>query len=213
MASVSKPTRYPLPSVYTILLLNKNGSRVFRTHMISLLPLNIVSFSATAHDKMASVLWQTSNEVNATYYTVQRSTNGLHFINAGKVAAVNASGNHSYQFSDDLFSLSGVTKVYYRLQTTDKDGRSTMSSILSISLTDNKLITIQPNPARSYAVINCNTTGRKTITITDMNGRKVLVKTTANNSEKVAVSSFAKGIYIVRIDYAGGSDTRKLVVE
>lgn len=180
--------------------------------LVTLLPVNLVSFSAAAHDKMASLVWQTSNEVNTSSFTVQRSTDGVHFTSVGKVNAAGTGGSHSYSYRDDVSGISSAT-VYYRLLITDKDGSVRTSGIVSVDFISRKLITIQPNPAHSYAVINCNIAGKKTITITDMNGRKVLVKTTANNSERIAVSSFAKGLYLVRTDYTNGYDVQKLVVE
>ena len=179
----------------------------------SILPVALLSFSATAtNNRSAMVNWQTSNEVNAASFIIQRSTDGVHFTNIGKVAATGTGGTHTYNYQDNLSGIS-AEKVYYQLLMTDKDGSSKQSKIVSVAVNSNKLITLQPNPARNYAVVTCNVAGKKTITVTDMNGRNVFTKTTANNSETINVASFAKGMYMVRTTYAGGVSVQKLLVE
>ena len=179
----------------------------------STLPVSLAGFSAKADgNRNAIVSWQTSSEVNTAYFTVQRSVDGVLFTDRDKVTAAGTGGSYAYRYNDDLSGVPAAT-VYYRLQTKDKDGSVRTSDIVSVALTGSKLITIRPNPAHSYAVISCSVAGKKTITVMDMNGKKVFAKSTANMTETVAVSSFAKGTYFVRIEYAGGSEVNKLIIE
>ncbi len=177
------------------------------------LPLTLLDFNVVKQGTTAQLNWQTTNEVNTSYFDVQRSTNGIHFTSIGKVTAKgNSSINNNYSFADDISPLPGG-KIYYRLQITDADGKISYSSIKVIDVNGVFKVTIMPNP-----VINSNAT----FTIfSPVNARLQLVVYnelgTAIYSEQLTVpagsinkivnlSSFVAGNYWVRV--TNGSSTQ-----
>lgn len=88
-----------------------------------------------------------------------------------------------------------------------------LSSLSVDDLTLNDVISIYPNPASE--LITLTNTGNETITqirISDMNGR--VMQTITNNSlpqRQINISSYASGIYFVRIETATASTVKRII--
>lgn len=84
------------------------------------LPIELKSFNAKHEDNAVKVEWVTASEINNSYFTIERSENGIDFIEVGRE---NGSGNStidiSYTFHDTDPDFSSP---YYRLKQTDYDG-------------------------------------------------------------------------------------------
>ena len=112
------------------------------------LPVKLLSFTGAYKNNTTYLNWVTENQVNFSYYDIERSEDGTSFSSIGlKSATGNSSSKESYQFNDDLTSFSGST-YYYRLKMIDTDGNFKYTSIILIrkdqkGMTD---IIISPNP-------------------------------------------------------------------
>jgi hypothetical protein len=180
------------------------------------LPLTLLDFNATLINSTAHVSWQTTNEVNTAYFTIERGTDGTTFNGVGKV---NAKGNTTaltvYNYDDDVSGVAS-NKIYYRLKQDDKDGRVTYSKVVVINISDVKTnITITPNPARNYFTINTNLNlNNSTLFIRDMSGQTVLKQNLfGNGTEHIDISRLVKGGYIIDIITSSKTYTERLVVE
>jgi len=100
--------------------------------------------------------------------------------------------------------LSASNAVYDNVKILGKVHSSGVTTSLSGASKD--VFSVYPNPATNYIM----TKNAQKVTILDLNGR--LVKE-ALNSEKVDVSSLAKGAYIVKVDVAGSTKVGKLIKE
>ncbi|HVF81679.1 MAG TPA: hypothetical protein VM884_07085 [Flavisolibacter sp.] len=94
-----------------------------------ILPVKITSFNASATENcVVNIIWQTSQEVNASYYSVERSDNGRTFY---EVARTKAAGNSatalSYSFADND---APAGKLFYRLRVVDKNDKYGYSGII-----------------------------------------------------------------------------------
>ncbi len=69
-----------------------------------------------------------------------------------------------------------------------------------------------PNPASEALYINLNTIGLNKISITNMLGSEVL-NTTINNSEKLDLTGFSRGVYFVGIENELGKTTQKILIK
>lgn len=166
------------------------------TMTAQVLPVEIISFTATA--KMSSVIlnWQTASEVSADRFEIQRrGMSEQDFITIGILKCQNKPSN--YAFSDDTPLSTGA---YYRLQQVDTDGKLTTFRVIFVSGKQGKL-TVSPNPAQSIV----NIAAPNDVTIFDLFGKKVKIVTSGN----VDISDLGKGIYIIRV----GSETARLVVQ
>lgn len=73
--------------------------------------------------------WKTSSEINAVYFEIQRSADGINFTGVGnKNASGNSADTKIYQYTDPIGNSTG--NIYYRLKTVDVDGKFTYSKLL-----------------------------------------------------------------------------------
>ena len=214
---------YPLPIylsgnyLYTSTYHTVSGGsfQLWSANIGTLLPVQLLSFTAQASKNDAICNWQTTHEINTDHFTVERSTNGSSFTAIGSVNAKGneASVNQSYTYTDYNARQLQYTTLYYRLQSVDKDGSYSYSNIAAVSFTDNNGFSISPNPASSKVTIKG--TNLVTVQLID-NAGKVVLSEQANNSNNLGIdiSRLAKGLYFVQMkDSKGNVQTEKLVVE
>lgn len=108
----------------------------------TLLPLQLVSFTAQQNEQNILLNWQTENEINTKEFTIETSFDGRLFAFENKVVAL-GNGKHNYQFT-----LSNSFAKYVRLKLVDKDGKYSYSKIISIKTNDVKGIIIS-NPTKN----------------------------------------------------------------
>jgi len=96
------------------------------------LPVSWLSFTAEkATGETVLLKWSTSREINNSFYSIERSTDGVHFTSIGQVPAGKASAaTQQYRFTD-VTPASGEN--YYRIKQVDKDGVFDYSSVRKIS--------------------------------------------------------------------------------
>ncbi|MBS1567366.1 MAG: T9SS type A sorting domain-containing protein, partial [Bacteroidetes bacterium] len=166
----------------------------------SSLPLQLLSFTASRQGANALLQWQTTDEVNTSYFEPERSNDAVAFGKIGTTAAVNSNGTHSYSFTDNM-PAKGVN--YYRLKQVDRDGRYTYSPIVKVIFESNgQKLNVYPNPAKNIITI-AYTGNQKTVrlTIFDGEGRQVMFKELYSGGTLQAdVSALAKGVYTVQLN-------------
>ncbi len=85
-----------------------------------LLPVDLLSFTASQTENSILLTWQTATELNNDYFTIERSQNGIHYEAIGKVQGYGTTNEQQdYEFADNN-PLQGLS--YYRLRQTDFDG-------------------------------------------------------------------------------------------
>ena len=173
-----------------------------------ILPVTLLNFSASYESSNnAKVSWTTTDEINADYFVVERSTDATRF--AG-VAQVNASESlnpvHSYNVNDQLENVNSNI-VYYRLRIVDKNGKYTYSQVVPVKLDQpQNVFSIYPNPVDNYAVMNIHSEkpGTGMMRLMDNAGKPLMSKSfpvnNGNNSVLIDQLGFLpRGIYIVQV--------------
>ncbi|HVX26758.1 MAG TPA: T9SS type A sorting domain-containing protein [Parafilimonas sp.] len=177
-----------------------------------ILPLSFLSFTATKQNLSVSLNWQTVNETNNNYFSVEKSSDGKIFNQISKVYSKdNSSKTQSYN-ATDVHPVQGWN--YYRLKQVDKDGKFSYSSIASAFFDDNEMIIIHPNPANNFIYIDGlqenNSAG---VFITDLNGKTLGSIKTNQSSNKINIQNLSAGIYYINIVQNGKSIKQKFVKE
>ena len=183
----------------------------------AILPLTILNFNVVKQNNTAQLSWQTANEINTSYFNIQRSTDGRSFCNIGKVTAKGSSKvQNDYAYVDNNISQSNTGRLYYRLQEADNDGKLNYSDVKVIDINVNSvLFTIAPNPAKDF--INISSSGNVAnaqVSVTDINGRTLYAAKqnfTIGAQIKIPASQFAKQVLIVTINTANGKQEFKVV--
>lgn len=111
---------------------------------ISVLPIELVSFTASPGTNAVDLEWSTASETDNDHFTVERSTDGTTFQDLLHVAAVGHSSSLQRYNVSDTGPIVGTT--YYRLRQTDLDGSSTTSRVVAVMLEAPDTFTIYPNP-------------------------------------------------------------------
>ena len=166
------------------------------------LPVKLTDFTVTLKTNDALLAWSTAQELNTRSFTIQRSYDALHFENIGTVQAAGTSSNrHAYSYTDAGIINSGKSIVYYRLLMSDKDGKSQNSNVISLRLRGNSQwnVHLLSNPVQdNVIVILSGTTGNVQLSIRDINGKIVYIKSLQNMNGQISLPvNLQKGVYIL----------------
>ena len=168
-------------------------------------PVELLSFSGQLLDKQTVKLdWVTASEVNAAYFGVEKSGDGIDFKNIGTVKAVgNSAKRNDYTFNDGLSETERL--VYYRLKQMDVNGNFKYTKTVAIynTLTKNSTLKVYPNPARNTITVDVSE-GIKSVNVYNLQG--ILVKQSRVN--EVNISDCAAGIYLLEVENRGGGVSR-----
>lgn len=166
---------------------------------LSLLPIELLSFTASPAGNDVQLNWQTSLEQNSAGFDIERSTNGNDYL---KIGAVTARGVPStYRFTDR-----GVPtgEYYYRLRQTDKDNRFTYSKTVKVTVGNRtSAYRILNNPASSY--IDLSLPSKRTTTsinLVDVSGRLLMQKTIGAGTTLYrleGIEQYSPGVYFIQV--------------
>jgi len=110
----------------------------------TVLPIELLHFSAKAIGSQVLLNWSTATELNNDYFTIERSVNG---INWEVVDMVNGQGTTTQQSNYELLDTRPFTGIsYYRLKQTDYDGDYSYSSLAAV--------TVSGEPRKLMKVVN-----------------------------------------------------------
>jgi protocatechuate 3,4-dioxygenase beta subunit len=93
-------------------------------------PLELVSFEGGLENGKATLWWATTNEVNADYFDIEKSADGISFSSVGTVNAKNTISTNNYTFTDSN-TINGTS--FFRLKMIDKDGSYKYSTVVALN--------------------------------------------------------------------------------
>ena len=84
----------------------------------------------------------------------------------------------------------------------------------NIAIPANKPISIFPNPAKDYIQIKSESDPITRITLTDIYGKRVLIKEGSYHSARIEIAEINTGIYFVRLQLENGElITQKIIID
>ncbi|MCA0388433.1 MAG: T9SS type A sorting domain-containing protein [Bacteroidetes bacterium] len=189
--------------------------------MLSIVPVEFTSFSATSQNGKVNLAWETASETNNKGFEVQRSLDNQNFSNVGYVTGKGTTTKtSSYAFTDD-FSVSG--KVYYRLKQIDFDGTSAFSNTIEVEsnmITGFELFQNYPNPFNPSTSINftVSESGLATLKIFSVTGEEV-ANLFSQSVEKGTVytvnfnaANLNSGVYFAQLSQGNNVKNIKLIL-
>ena len=167
------------------------------------LPIELLSFTAKVQpNRFIQLDWKTASEINNDYFTVERSTDLIHWYTISKVkSAGNSSETVSYS-TEDIHPLNGI--AYYRLKQTDFDGKFSYSQIASITIEDleQSKVVLFPNPATDKLTVKGNPLELISIKIYNVLGVEITtnieVIEKANSEITLSLSNLPAGVYVLK---------------
>lgn len=171
-------------------------------NLSSPLPLRWLGIEARAAGENNVVTWKTSDEVNVKDFQLQKSQDGIGWINEGSsIAASNTPGLHSYSYTDRN-RYAPIT--FYRVRQQDWDGRSSYSKVVSVKISNTPSILLMPNPAISQLQIKSSSQPVTSVVIFNAAGSKVYAAENINQTTiTIPVASWIAGFYLVQMNVNG----------
>ena len=198
------------PNVYGPLALTSTGALALN----SLLPVTLTSFTARIAGTQVVLDWASSQETNAAYFSVERSTTGADWKKIGTVATKgNTSVATRYTFND-AGPLNGT--AWYRLAMVDADGKTSYSDTKAVQASLVKEIRFYPNPAIDNVNISLNgNTTELTVKLMSQSGQLLQLRRVSANTTLISlpVQQYPRGIYVVSFSTSDGTEqTAKLII-
>ena len=119
-------------------------------------------------------------------------------------------------FTENITSLTAGTKYYYRAYATNSvdtsyGGEQSFTTVAVLSIEDFELagISISPNP--TSGILNMTIAEKANYRLLNMKGQVLKKGTLTAGKNKIDISSFAKGVYLLKINTSKGRFTKKVV--
>jgi hypothetical protein len=167
-----------------------------------ILPIALLSFTATAIKGAVDVNWKTASEINNDYFNVQRSADGLEFYDITRLqAGSSARVVQKYNYVDSN-PLSG--KSYYRLKQTDLDGSVNFSDIRMVTFDGSESeVTAYPNPVTNGKIsidFHIAPESPTHVTVYDTMGKIILQNVIAEgiSTYSMDMSNTPTGVYVIK---------------
>ena len=163
------------------------------------LPVEISQFTGRKEGNRAELSWTTASEKDNQGFEIEKNTEGSKFESIGFVK----SENYANAPTDYVFWDNNLTKTaYYRLKTTDMDGKETYSKVITI---ENKVksndISIFPNPILRGSLLNIQLADNSVsenlnVEVFNANGQLI---TQQRGSAPIQTDYWVNGVYFVKI--------------
>lgn len=167
------------------------------------LPIELMAFEASWLENKVLLEWATASEINNNFFTIERGSNGIDWIEIGEIEGAGFSNSiSSYDFIDEN-PLHGIN--YYRLRQTDFNGHSTYSGI-QIIVSENRPIQkalIYPNPAHNTLLVYGVDLTSSKFKVVNLIGadvtKSIQYSSNSQNENHLDISELQPGSYILRI--------------
>ena len=127
------------------------------------LPIELLGFVAKLKDENVLLNWETATEINNDYFVLEKSADGINFIEfTQQPGAGNSHTIRNYSFIDKN-PFNGVS--YYRLKQVDFNGKFSYSEIESVTRKETLSIGLYPNPMHNYLTLSTNFDAEKEVSI------------------------------------------------
>jgi hypothetical protein len=165
------------------------------------LPIELLTFEARhSYNNSVQIQWETANETNNDYFTVERFTNKSNWRPIRVIKGAGNSNKHLTYHIIDTAPSNGI--IYYRLKQTDFDGKFSYSKIVSIEIDETRnSIIIYPNPTEDLLTIRGEELKLSEIRLYNIQGIEVTEKIEyINQSESIVIiklSNLPTGTYFL----------------
>ncbi len=172
------------------------------------LPINLISFEGLPKSNYNQISWSTATETNNAYFSLEKSEDGMKWLEISRIDGEKASNETKYYEYND-YSINSLSN-YYKLKQVDLDGKMNYSKIINIFNTnfENKAFSFYPNPTKGLITIE-NPTVNGQIEMYDIFGKKIREFSINLNSSQINLSEIPAGTYFL----SNKTDVKKVILE
>lgn len=178
------------------------------------LPVQYSFLKGTVYNRQAQLSWQTTCEVNAKEYVVEKSSNGTAFVPVGTVIAKNSNGINNYVFTDQL-PLTAT--AFYRLKQVDVNGAFSLSTVLKLApALPGAALNVYPSPARGVVYVqHPPAAASKNLGVYNASGYLFTSQRVSQSSTqtKVDIITLKPGVYFVVYESNGKRLSQQFAVQ
>ena len=180
------------------------------------LPISLTRFDALAKTNSVDLAWSTASEINNATFAVERSFDGKNFSEIAELQGAGDSNDAvNYTLEDKtVYAMAASNMVYYRLKQTDRDGKSSYASTVTVQL-NKKGTAAVTSVVADNVYFETATEGDVTVSIMDLSGRvvasKIVAATAGYNQVEMDMANAACGMYIVVLNNGEKITTKKIV--
>lgn len=179
------------------------------------LPVDFISFRAYAKTEgVAGLEWKVALEINNDHFTIEKSTDGIHFFSIGTVKGQgNSTAAKTYTYTDDNFT----SNAYYRIKQTDFDGKFSYTRIRLLEINNAGKLVLYPNPATDELNLSWQLPANSKVSVVLINTLSQVVSTQQYDThegffeERLDLSTLPAGVYIVSVVAANQSASAKII--
>jgi hypothetical protein len=164
------------------------------------LPVTLIHFTAKTENHVVRLNWNTTEEMNSSYFLIERSSDAQIFETVGKIDAFQI-GSHTYEFIDTHIPLQPLT--YYRLRMVDLDGSFAYSRKIVVEnalVADNAKLIAYPNPLIASNVLYIKSLNTCKATLFDLTGKSIQTISLEAGENRVSLPHLSSGIYFLTTD-------------
>jgi len=178
----------------------------------SVAPVKLVSFSASPYNDSVAVSWTTASEKNNAYFTVEKSSDGIHWQTVSTMPGAGNSNALINYTSYDNAPFEGTS--YYRLKQTDTDGHYSYSEVAAVNFNDAVAFQLFPNPTSSDLHLKVASSLTYTVSCVSISGESIALSPVSQffNETVYDVSGLSSGMYFLIIQTLDKKISKKFVV-
>ncbi len=163
------------------------------------LPFQFNLFALNSSTNLVNLNWEVLNDYNTDYFIVERSSDGVNFVNISQINSLSPSSSNLYSYSDStLLTVPG----FYRIKRIHLNGNQTISTTeyncesflddTGIGENNFENHTLYPNPSSSYLTVEL----KDGFKIYNSVGQVILESDLPTN--EINISHFVNGVYILK---------------
>ena len=186
-----------------------------------ILPVELVSFNASANGSEVNLSWITATELNNSGFSIERKTSSSNWQSVGFVKGVGTTtALTNYNFIDK--NILSQTTYSYRLKQIDFDGSFTYSKVVQVNtnlVSSFELNQNYPNPFNPSTQISFSLAQNGLVTLSVYNLLGQEVRTLINRNMEAGshsitfdASGLQSGVYVYQLNAAGSTLTRKMML-
>lgn len=170
------------------------------------LPIQLSSFTAQCDNDSVLVQWTTQTELNNDYYTIEKTTDNIHFET---VAVVSGAGTTSLPTNYSVIDHTSSTgEAYYILYQTDYDQKKTKVgepiAFTGCGTDNTPATTVNSYNSGNYILVNINSPKAENydVTLTNMYGQVIYSQNRSvvlGNNQIMLPNNVASGVYILTV--------------
>lgn len=182
------------------------------------LPVEFGDIVVNCSSDTPQIAWSTHTERNVDYFSIQESSDGIEWKEAGRIKGTGNSLNTiNYSFN---LEMNTQEMNYYRIEQFDFDGNSMLSDVVTNEGCENEQGTINlfPNPSSSIMYLEIEQGTSQLINIEIIGSNSKLVKQIESlqlneglNRISLNVQDLQDGVYFIKVNTASETRTIKFI--